>query len=112
MPIDRQRVIAIAGGDIELANQLLTIYIERARNIAEALAAGDPASSDRLGDLAHGIRGSALAVGADEVAELALSCMNGAGAGDLATRTQAREALIAGVEGSAREAALALLQAS
>jgi HPt (histidine-containing phosphotransfer) domain-containing protein len=108
MPINRQLLAENAGGDADLADQLLTIYIDRARNIADALRACDPASAGQLGDLAHGIRGSALAIGATNLADLALQCELVFRHEDDSARTRAREALIAGIDTSVKDAAAAL----
>ena len=70
-PIDRQTLDVATGGDGALARELLVLYATRAESLASALSATPPAQRRALRDLAHGARGSALAVGALDVAQAA-----------------------------------------
>jgi HPt (histidine-containing phosphotransfer) domain-containing protein len=59
-------------GDTELANELLTLFVGQARDIARRLAVAGDDKSRR--DLAHTLKGSALAIGAFDVARAAETC--------------------------------------
>jgi len=108
MALNRELLIETVGGDAALADELLTIYIERAAIVSEALRSCEPAAGARLADLAHGIRGSALAIGAAELADLARHSETAFRKEDAAARAAARDALIFAIARSAREAAAAL----
>lgn len=70
-PIDRQALDAATGGDGALARELLILYAARTEALASALSAAPLAQRRALRDLAHGARGSALAVGAFAAAQAA-----------------------------------------
>ena len=57
MAIDGPALRRLTYGDEDLARELLTIYVERAGFLVAALRAGGS-----VGELAHGAKGSALAV--------------------------------------------------
>jgi HPt (histidine-containing phosphotransfer) domain-containing protein len=59
-------------GDTELAKELLTLFVGQARDIARRLAGAGDDKSRR--DLAHTLKGSALAIGAFDVARAAETC--------------------------------------
>ena len=69
--IDRQALDSVTGGDGALARELLILYAARAESLASTLSVTPPTQRRALQDLAHGARGSALAVGAQEVAQAA-----------------------------------------
>lgn len=59
-------------GDAELANELLALFVEQARDIAQRLAVASDDESRR--DLVHKLKGSASAIGAFDVARAAEAC--------------------------------------
>jgi HPt (histidine-containing phosphotransfer) domain-containing protein len=59
-------------GDAELANELLALFVEQAREITRRLAVASDDKSQR--DLVHKLKGSAVAIGAFDVARAAEAC--------------------------------------
>jgi len=104
-PFDSKALATATGGDDALARELLGLYAARAERLSDTLRSAPLAQRRALRDLAHGARGSALAVGAVRVAQAA-AALEAAAADDVdADRvSQARQALLALLEESRRAA--------
>ncbi len=99
LAIDRATLHMLTLGDESLARELLTIYVERTDFLIAALRAGAP-----VGEIAHGAKGSALAVGDAAMAAVAAGLEGLEGTVGVA----GREALAAALETSGDGARRAL----
>jgi HPt (histidine-containing phosphotransfer) domain-containing protein len=108
-PIDLVRLARQSLGDQDLERELLAMFERQAARIVGQLAAAPSDDLKIRADLAHMLKGSALAVGADRVAEAAARleavCAEPAGQATLA----AALAGLAGAVSEAREAIAKLL---
>ena len=90
---DKNRFLQSLAGDMELARELLSAFLEdspeRSDSLGEALAQGD---GDQASKLAHSLKGMCGVVRSTEIANLALGMEESAKAGDL-EKTRALHAL-------------------
>lgn len=81
---DEARFLQSLAGDVELARELLTAFLEdspeRSESLREALAQGD---ADQASKMAHSLKGMCGVVRSNEIATLALGMEESAKAGDL-----------------------------
>ena len=104
-PFDSKALAAATGGDGALARELLALYAVRAERLSDDLRTAPLAKRRALRDLAHGARGSALAVGAAQVAQAAADLEAAAAEGGDAERIgRARDRLLILIEESRRAA--------
>lgn len=83
-------------GDTELAKELLTLFVGQAREIARRLAGAVDDKSRR--DLAHTLKGSALAIGAFDVARAAETCETSLAKGEALRLDELEHALMDALE--------------
>lgn len=88
--IDVDHLLSMTGGDPELAEEVLDIFREQSGMWARMLDPKLPAQE--WADAAHTIKGSALSIGARELAEVCLAAENLGRSGDV-TAVQAAVAL-------------------
>lgn len=81
---DRNRFLQSLAGDMELARELLTAFLEdssdRSDSLSEALAQGD---ADQASKMAHSLKGMCGVVRSTDIATLALGMEESAKTGDL-----------------------------
>lgn len=88
--IDLQHLLSMTGGDPELAEEILEIFRQQSSSWGRLL---DPNLPDRQwADAAHTIKGAALSIGADDLAQACLTAETFGRSGD-ASRVQAAVAL-------------------
>ncbi len=103
--IDLVHLARQTDGDVALEAELLSLFDRQAANLLEQLAA-EGAARALCADIAHKLRGSAVAIGAGRVASAAqtLETLSGRGhAGE-----QDRERALAGLAGAVAEARAAI----
>jgi HPt (histidine-containing phosphotransfer) domain-containing protein len=71
-PIDLEHLDRQTFGDADLRDEILALFAPQARLLAGAIRAAGPGAA--AGDLAHQLKGSALAVGAFALARAAEAC--------------------------------------
>ena len=88
--IDLVHLACQTHGDRALESELLALFARQAMQIADKLGVpAQPGEAQARADLAHTLRGSALAVGAAGVAEAAGRCEQAMGEGQIAALRRA-----------------------
>lgn len=73
-PIDRDHLARQTAGDRDLEREILALFMARCADLVAKLDGGAVGAAD----LAHSLKGSALAIGAGRVAALAAACESAA----------------------------------
>ena len=84
--IDRAHLAAQSGGDSELAQEVLGLFAQQCRDLLPRIVDTSLDAPTRA-DLAHTLKGSALGVGAADVARASGSVENALRRGEPATRS-------------------------
>lgn len=102
--IDWAHLARQTADDAELQTELLTLFAEQARDIAQRLATPRTAGDDKTRrDLVHTLKGSSAAIGAFEVTRAAEACEAA-----LATGVDADAALLAALDHALTDALAAI----
>ncbi len=91
--LDRERLLAQAGGDEGAARELLTLYLETTRPLLEQLAAAVETEDGRAARLAHEIKGASGYIRAEAMTDLARTVEKAVKDGEWETARSASEEL-------------------
>jgi len=84
--------LADIGGE-ELVQEALTTYLEHSRGLFERFDQVPPEDTREIGEIAHNLKGSSLAIGASDLARVAADLERRARSGDLEALSELRDEL-------------------